>query len=494
MSSMINLIKAIALSGFAAKIRRFFFVKCFGLVVLYVSFSLSQAFPQSESYQKTLLHFRHGGGETGKWAGKDELSQDSLKVDLEGMGSSQTPGNSSYSTDHTDQYEDPNLVPYRSRKNPLGHALSFPATLWRVLWYPLGETTIWAEQNHIHQQVASFFLNDDLTGGFFPIVNVGGNMGFAAGLMAFHSNLFNQGKSVNFDFLFGSLDDNYTTLTYSDKTFLGSSAQFQLTGRFVSDSDENHFIGGNENTEDDETSYDIEEGKIQIAFGFNPSKAINGQIMTNVRHVDIAAGGGKGGDIFPTDIDGFGTAKLWTIGSSATLDLRKGWPRTLSGALVKFGYQFNTQISGDHYQYQLYFTELQHFLSIPLLAKNRRFSVRGRLEKLDTISDKEIPFYELRLLGDADNLRGFEQNRFRARGSLLFNIEYRYPIWDTWDAVVFLDEGQVFDRFQEVRLDRFNRSVGGGLRFMTRSGFLFRFEVGLSDEKTQVFLRLKPNF
>ena len=89
--------------------------------------------------------------------------------------------------------------------------------------------------------VIHFFLNDDLSGGIFPIINIGGNMGFAMGMMAFHTNLFNQEKEVNFNFLYNSLDDNYTTLAYSDNTLLGSPIQFNLQSHFISDSDENYF-------------------------------------------------------------------------------------------------------------------------------------------------------------------------------------------------------------------------------------------------------------
>ena len=32
----------------------------------------------------------------------------------------------------------------------------------------------------------------------------------------------------------------------------------------------------------------------------------------------------------------------------------------------------------------------------------------------------------------------------------MFNVEYRYPIWDTWNAFLFWDEGQVFDHYKAI--------------------------------------------
>ncbi len=77
---------------------------------------------------------------------------------------------------------------------------------------------------------------------------------------------------------------------------------------------------------------------------------------------------------------------------------------------------------------------------------------------------------------------------------LFFNFEYRYPIWDTWDAVLFLDEGQVYDDLSEISLDEFHTAVGTGIRFMSREGFLMRFEVARSSEQWRALFQIIPNF
>jgi len=392
------------------------------------------------------------------------------------------------------EYDNPNLIPYRTRKSIAYHILALPATTWRLLWYPLGKTAIWIDQNNIHKKAIGLFLNNDFSAGIFPIMNIGGNMGFAPGLMAFHNNLFDSKKSMNFSSLFASLDNNYTTLTYSDKSLFGSSVRFDFSAHFISDSEENHFIGGNNSTKDDKTYYDVEQGKVQIGFGYNLIQAISWQVFGNMKHIDISQLPGDDDPAIPTDIPGFGTTKLWGIGTEITFDLRNGWPRTLSGTLIKLGYQRLAEMSDDRFLFHYYALEAQQFMPIPFLAKNRRLSVRGRLENRKEISGENIPFYELSMLGDSDNLRGFDQNRFRAKGSVLFNFEYRYPIWDTWDAVIFLDEGQVFDGYEEITFDNFHWAAGAGLRLMTKTGFLLRIEVGYSNERVRALFELSPNF
>ena len=398
------------------------------------------------------------------------------------------------STQDSSEYENPNLIPYRTRKSLAYHILAFPATAWRSLWYPLKKSTIWIEQNYIHLKIISFFLNDDLTAGVFPIMNVGGSLGFAPGVMAFHNNLFNKEKSIHFSSLFASLDNNYTTLAYSDKALFGSSLQFKLATHFISDSEENHFMGGNQSVENNRSIYDIEEGKVQVGFGYDLSKSINWQLSASMKHTDISTASEEEYNILPVDIAGFGTTKLWGIGTGIIFDFRNGWPRTLSGSLIKLDYHRYKEMSENHFEFHYYAIEMQQFVPVPFLAKNRRLSLRGRLENRKEISGKEIPFYDLSMLGDSDNLRGFAQNRFRAKGSVLFNFEYRYPIWDTWDAVIFLDEGQVFDKYEDITFDNFHWAAGAGLRLMTKTGFLLRFEIGYFKERVRALFELSPNF
>src|SRR5699024_6064429 len=123
-----------------------------------------------------------------------------------------------------------------------------------------------------------------------------------------------------------------------------------------------------------------------------------------------------------------------------------------------------------------------------------RLAFRTRLEKRYPLSGGEVPCLEQSILGDADNVRGYAQDRFRNLGSLLLTLEYRYPIWDTWDAVIFTDQGQVFNKYSELQLDEFHGSVGTGLRFMTSSDFLFRIEVAFSKETTRGLLEFTMNF
>ncbi|MCZ6818647.1 MAG: BamA/TamA family outer membrane protein, partial [Calditrichaeota bacterium] len=171
-----------------------------------------------------------------------------------------------------------------------------------------------------------------------------------------------------------------------------------------------------------------------------------------------------------------------------------GWPRVLSGSLLRTSYAYTTEVDGSRFAYNRFTVEAAQFFPVPFLAKHRTLAIRGMFEKLDRIGSQQIPFYELSTLGNAANLRAFDQNRFRGRGLLLFNFEYRYPVWDTWDAVIFVDEGQVYDDLGDISLDNFHTAIGTGLRFMSPAGFLMRFEIARGSEQWRVLFQISPNF
>ncbi len=60
--------------------------------------------------------------------------------------------------------------------------------------------------------------------------------------------------------------------------------------------------------------------------------------------------------------------------------------------------------------------------------------------------------------------------------------------------MLFTDQGQVFNKYNEIGLDRFHGSVGTGLRFMTASDFLFRVEIAFSKEGSRSLLEFSMNF
>jgi outer membrane protein assembly factor BamA len=133
--------------------------------------------------------------------------------------------------------------------------------------------------------------------------------------------------------------------------------------------------------------------------------------------------------------------------------------------------------------------ELEEF--IPLWKSKQVLALRGVLTQIETSSKEKIPFQRMITNDDPDQLRGYDDFRWRGLGLALLTAEYRWPIWanTTADALgadcyLFADYGQVFNHLGEVSASDLTRSYGAGVRLIGNGGFSARAEIGKSKEET----------
>jgi hypothetical protein len=60
-------------------------------------------------------------------------------------------------------------------------------------------------------------------------------------------------------------------------------------------------------------------------------------------------------------------------------------------------------------------------------------------------------------------------------------------VWDTWNASLFWEEGQVFDDFGDLEADGFGSSVGVGLTLRTSTAFLLGLRLAHSARAKALF-------
>ena len=86
----------------------------------------------------------------------------------------------------------------------------------------------------------------------------------------------------------------------------------------------------------------------------------------------------------------------------------------------------------------------------------------------------EVPFYEQFFLGGAESLRGYLEDRFWGKTTLLASVEYRRPLLSRIVGVLFADVGHAFNGDR-----RFNITGGPfGTNFTQDSGFSPRAAIG----------------
>lgn len=155
--------------------------------------------------------------------------------------------------------------------------------------------------------------------------------------------------------------------------------------------------------------------------------------------------------------------------------------------------EFTNNISFDDRRFGFQRLNVQSQQYIPFRHGHHVFAFR-EFASFTRTDGTQVPFHMLPALGGAYTLRGYKLFRFRDRHAVLLNAEYRWNIWRLADLVLFVDAGQVFPEAAKIAFDNLKSSYGGGLRLLARERGFLRFEVGRSEEGTEVILLLTGQF
>jgi outer membrane protein assembly factor BamA len=76
-----------------------------------------------------------------------------------------------------------------------------------------------------------------------------------------------------------------------------------------------------------------------------------------------------------------------------------------------------------------------------------------------------VPLRSLASFGGANSMRGFYDGRYKDKQQLVFQTEYRVPVYGKWGVVVFGGAGDVAHKPTDYVLSALKYSYGGGLRY-----------------------------
>ena len=364
--------------------------------------------------------------------------------------------------------------------------LAVPEVAWGGFVYPFKKLAIAYEQHDFMNRALDLFMNDERTAGVFPKFALGGTLSSGIGFTAFNNNLFRQNKEARLSYILATRENQVAELSYRDPSLFGSQ-WFLDSNTFWLDFDESHFFpGGNRAREQDQTNFELKQVAWDVTLGRklpgNFSAALTGRLLiadaTPSDRLPATPVSVAGNNISMTAL---------AIEPSLSYDSRDNPFRPTRGWFAEGAFTYTDQIDRDQFRYLGYRMEIQRY--IPVFHGDRVLLLRAYLAKQDTVGGGAIPFYELNLLDLNNGLRGFDRGRWQDRGALLFNVEWRFPVWQDVEGDIFLDEGQVFGDYHDIQLKQFRYSAGAGLRFVTNRKFGFRFQVAASEDGVLTLLR-----
>jgi len=104
-----------------------------------------------------------------------------------------------------------------------------------------------------------------------------------------------------------------------------------------------------------------------------------------------------------------------------------------------------------------------------------------------------LPEHERFRVGGAETVRGYDYGEFLGDRMLVFNAEYRFPITDAVQGVVFADAGRAFKAGDSISLSGLKIGYGVGVRLDTPLGVI-RIDYGIGEGGGRTYFSIGPAF
>ena len=190
-----------------------------------------------------------------------------------------------------------------------------------------------------------------------------------------------------------------------------------------------------------------------------------------------------GGLLEKQNIAGRDGYQISGLGSSLTYDTRNNAFSPYKGFFGQIYFNHFDKFLGSDFNYTNIVIDIRKYLT---LASNKVLALQ--LYSFNN-TGKEVPLRSLASFGGANRMRGYYEGRFKDQQQLIFQAEYRFPIYKRFGAVAFGGAGSVSKNFADYFLSDLKYSFGAGLRFaLNKTEKLnLRIDYGIGQGKNNGF-------
>jgi len=388
----------------------------------------------------------------------------------------------------------------RSTRCTFRYVLLGPTYVMRAVTWPFALFADVLIKEHVVKKAVDLISNDERTIWVYPKLEMGFGSGFGGGVGITNLDVMNDNYRLDAGYVVNvNLNQRADfRLRKPDAITIGGKPFSYDVSTGISHIKNYQFYGmGIESSKDDISYAKIDSTYAGGIVGYEalPHFFLEAQFQAEAYSIRSSEGVSPSiEDAFPSsDISGFGNEIVYAkVGLRVKHDTRDSEAGPESGGLRSasvFRYQ---GLGGTDHDFNEFNVELLQYLR--LWVPRNVIALRTNWTFQQNAGRNGIPFFKLASFDVNTPARGFASGRFRDTGSVVFNVEYRYPIWRYLDGNFFFDTGRVFHGVKNISFKHFKYSGGGGFRLRTKNFFLMRLELAYGQEGFQALLKTSQAF
>ncbi|MCA6450852.1 MAG: BamA/TamA family outer membrane protein [Chitinophagaceae bacterium] len=169
------------------------------------------------------------------------------------------------------------------------------------------------------------------------------------------------------------------------------------------------------------------------------------------------------------------------LGGSLTWDKRNNAFAPDQGFFYQFSLNHFSKFWGSDYVYTNFVFDLRKYVAV------KKNVLAFQLFSFNNTGD--VPIRSLASFGGANRMRGYYDGRYKDKNQIVFQAEYRFPLYKRFSAVLFGGTGTVGRNFSDYAVKDLKYSYGGGLRFAVnkKEKLNIRIDYGIGQGKNNGF-------